>query len=193
MYPVSQIVLWVALAFFAGMAVTSLIHYRLKSKQKALNNQLKKPSQKENTPSEKKPSLTWEVGKTEYESAMEEYRHYTTIRRQDMAFVTTTQIAILTIIGDNIVALDLSKLLLSFVAFFILIQGLNSELRMSAYLSGYKNRAKDIERSQGMRLLKSGEEAVKHQKFQISNRKMFPVYYIVFMLVWVGIWVINFW
>lgn len=37
----------------------------------------------------------WELAKLEYEAALEQYRQLTSLRRQDMAFVTTVQAAIL--------------------------------------------------------------------------------------------------
>jgi hypothetical protein len=58
----------------------------------------------------------WELARLEYETALEQYRQLTALRRQDMAFVTTVQAAVLTIIGSNLLNLDVSGWLLSWVA-----------------------------------------------------------------------------
>ena len=73
----------------------------------------------------KQKIASWEIAQAEYESAMEEYRHYTNLRRQDMTFVTTAQLAVLTIIGTRLVNLGLADFLLSLIAFFLLLLGIN--------------------------------------------------------------------
>ena len=139
----------------------------------------------------KQKLASWEIAQAEYESAMEEYRHYTNLRRQDMTFVTTAQLAVLTIIGTRLVNLGLADFLLSLIAFFLLLLGINSERRLGAYLVGYKNRASDIEEVYGMKLMQYGAREVKKRRFQISNRIIFPVYYFIFLLAWIVVWIIN--
>lgn len=79
----------------------------------------------------------WELARLEYEAALEQYRQLTPLRRQDMAFVTTAQAAILTIVGTKLLNLDASGFLLSLIAVFVLFLGINSERRLSGYMSGY--------------------------------------------------------
>lgn len=133
----------------------------------------------------------WEIAKLEYETAWEENRHNNSLRRQDMAFVTTFQAVVLTIIGSNILSLDLSNILLSLIAFFVLILGLNSERRLSAYVGGHMVRATEIEKQYGMSVFAEGRKEVQGKRFLISNRIMFPTFYFVFIIVWITIWVLN--
>ncbi|HEU4835122.1 MAG TPA: hypothetical protein VFS90_11925 [Pyrinomonadaceae bacterium] len=74
---------------------------------------------------------SWEQAKAEYDVGLQQYRLNSTLRRQDMAFVTTVQAAILTIIGAKLLSLDFSGFLLSAIAFFVLLLGLNSERRLA--------------------------------------------------------------
>jgi|GEM_PF-6858752 len=139
----------------------------------------------------KTKTQSWELAKVEYENALELYRHYTGLRRQDMAFVTTVQAAALTIIGKNLLSLDASSLLLSIIAFFVLLLGLNNERRITAYMTGYIKRANQIEADHDMSLLMEGRKEVSNRKLLISNTIIFPLYYFIFASAWVVVWVIN--
>lgn len=134
---------------------------------------------------------SWEFAKVEYENALEQYRHYTSLRRQDMAFVTTVQVAVLTIIGANLRNLDLANLLLSIIAFFVLLLGINNERRLTAYMAGYMKRATQIETDYEMSLLVKGRQEVLNRKLLLSNIVVFQLYYFVFSVVWVVVWVLN--
>jgi hypothetical protein len=107
---------------------------------------------------------------------LEQYRQLTSLRRQDITFVTTAQAAILTIVGTKILDLDASGFLLSLIAVFVLFLGINSERRLSGYMSGYMRRAKEIESEYGMQLLSSSIQALKQKKLLISNAVIFPLY-----------------
>jgi hypothetical protein len=133
----------------------------------------------------------WDKAKTEYDNAISQYRHFMSIRRTDMAFVTTVQAAVLTIVKPNLLKLDESSFFLTLLVFLLLFVGANSERRISAYMQGYMNRAKQIERDHGMSLLHQASEEVKNVKFVFSNRKAFLLYYAAFILVWLVIWGIN--
>lgn len=137
---------------------------------------------------------SWDIVQVEYQAAMEQYRHYTVLRRQDMAFVTTVQVAILTIIGAKAQSLDFSSFLLSLMAFFVLLLGINSELRLATYMSGYKQRAKDIEEENRLNIVTGASKRVEQMEknmFNITNRKIFPLYYSVFALIWIAVWLTN--
>jgi len=134
---------------------------------------------------------SWETAKVEYELALEQWRHYGRLRRQDMAFVTTVQAAALTIIGSKLLSLDTPGFLLSVIAFFVLLLGINSERRMSAYQTGYIHRAVQIESEYCMSLLSLGWNEVQSRKLLLSNRIVFPLYYFVFIVVWASIWALN--
>jgi uncharacterized membrane protein AbrB (regulator of aidB expression) len=133
----------------------------------------------------------WELAKLEYEAALEQYRQLTSLRRQDMTFVTTAQAAILTIIGSKLLNLDASGFLLSLVAVFALFLGINSERRLSGYMSGYMRRAKEIESEFGMQLLSCGIQELRNKKLLISNSIIFPLYYSFFCVAWVFVWILN--
>jgi hypothetical protein len=133
----------------------------------------------------------WESAKLEYEHAINQYLHCSSLRRQDMVFVTTVQAAVLTIIGVKLQNLDLAGLLLSIIAFFVLLLGVNSERRISAYMSGYMRRANQIESEHSMSLLSNGRQEIKRKKFLVSNAIVFPLYYFVFIIAWIVIWIVN--
>ena len=134
---------------------------------------------------------SWELARLEYEAALEQYRQLTSLRRQDMTFVTTTQAAILTIVGTKLLNLDASGFLLSLIAVFVLCLGINSERRLSGYMSGYMRRAKEIESEYGMQLLSLGIQEVKNKKLLVSNSVIFPVYYAFFFMAWLIVWILN--
>lgn len=127
----------------------------------------------------------------EYRTAIELYCQFTDIRRQDIAFITTAQGAVLTIIGTELLKMSISDLLLSVIAVVLLVIGLNSERRLTAYMKGYMERARDIEDKAEMSLLRQAHDEVLKRKGLISNALAFPCYYGAFVLVWVVVWVFN--
>jgi hypothetical protein len=133
----------------------------------------------------------WDMAKEEYSSALGMFRHFSGLRRQDMAFVTTVQAAILTIIGSRLLSLDFSSFLLSTIAFFVLLLGLNSERRLSAHMSGEMRRARQIEAEHGMTLLSVAYSEIGNRKLLMKNDVVFPLYYFIFIIAWVIIWILN--
>lgn len=127
----------------------------------------------------------------EYQSALELYRQYTEVRRRDMAFITTAQGAVLTIIGKDLLSMNLSSFLLSVIAVFLLLVGFNSERRLTSYMGAYMKRAKDIEGCRNMSLLSDAYAQVSKRRGLFSNTKTFPVYYALFALTWAVIWIVN--
>ena len=65
----------------------------------------------------------WDKAKTEYDNAISQYRHFMSIRRTDMAFVTTVQAGVLTIVKPNLLKLDESSFFLTLLAFLLLFVG----------------------------------------------------------------------
>jgi uncharacterized membrane protein AbrB (regulator of aidB expression) len=132
----------------------------------------------------------WEIAKLEYGAALDQYRQLTTLRRQDMTFVTTVQAAILTIVGSKLLSLDTSSFLLSLIAVFVLFLGLNTERRLSMYIAGYMQRAKEIESEYGMKLF-SLDRGLQDKKLILSNSVVFPLYYCFFCGAWFIVWMLN--
>ena len=133
----------------------------------------------------------WEQAKTEYQCANANYNHFSDIRRQDMAFATTVQAAVLTIVNSHLLDLNTPKFLLTLIAFLVLVIGINSERRVSAYMAGYMVRAKQIEDSYSMALLHEGTRAVQGTKLLLPNRRTFLLYYTAFIAAWLVIWLLN--
>ncbi len=131
------------------------------------------------------------IEKTEYETAVSQFRHFASLRRQDMAFVTTFQTAMLVFIKDRLNELSLTDFFLTIIAFLVLVMGLNNERRLYAYMFGYMKRARQIEINWGMSVLHYGYESVKKLKYLKSNRDTFQIYYFIFILLWFIIWLIN--
>jgi len=134
---------------------------------------------------------SWEQAKAEYDTGLRQFQLNSSLRRQDMAFVTTVQAAVLTIAGSKLLSLDFPSFLLSVIAFFVLLLGLNSERRLAAYMAGYLRRAKQIESEYGMSMLSEGWNEIQGRRFLVSNSKVFPIYYSIFILAWLIIWVWN--
>jgi hypothetical protein len=135
----------------------------------------------------------WEHAKAEYEAGLHQFRLMSTLRRQDMAFVTTVQAAVLTIIGSKLLGLGFSGFLLSVIAFFVLLLGLNSERRLAAYMAGYLARVRKIEGEYGMKMFSHAWQETLKRRFLISNARIFPIYYGIFIFAWLIIWVWNLW
>jgi uncharacterized membrane protein len=133
-----------------------------------------------------------EMAKVEYEQALSQYQNCTVLRRHDMAFVTTAQGAVLAIIGPRLPTLDSSGIVLSLIAFFLLLLGINSERRLSNYMEAYFKRAREIEQQFGLALVSLGFEKVQKRKLLLSNSIVFPLYYTCLMVAWIIIWVRNF-
>ena len=133
----------------------------------------------------------WEIAKTEYEQALAQYQNCTALRRQDMVFVATVQGAVLTVIGAQLSDLRLAGFLLSLIAFCLLLVGLNSERRLSSYMSAYARRAREIEEQFGLSLVSLGAGETRRRRFLVSNSVAFPVFYSALMVAWVVIWVRN--
>jgi len=136
-------------------------------------------------------NISWDIAKAEYENALELSRQYSGFRRQDMAFVTTAQVAILSIIGTKLLSMDLANTLLSIIAFFVLILGINNERRLSAYMTGSIWRANQIEKDYDMSLLRQGRKVVAAKKLLFSNVFVFPIYYLIFIITWIIVWILN--
>jgi uncharacterized membrane protein len=105
--------------------------------------------------------------------------------------VTTAQAAILTIIGKNLPRLDLAQYALSFIAFYVIVLGINTERRMAAYCDGYVMRVKSLEPNLGIALLSAGAAEVDRQHFLVSNKKMFLTYYALLLSGWLALWIAN--
>ena len=133
----------------------------------------------------------WDVAKTEYENALEHYRHYTDLRGKDAIFTTTVQVGVLTIIGSNLPTLNLAGFLLSIVAFFSILLGINNMRRLSAYLNGFSNRAIEIEKKFGMSLISQGKKEVNKKRISPPSAVLFLFYHYIFLLVWIVIWIWN--
>jgi len=106
-----------------------------------------------------------------------------------MAFVTTVQAAVLTIIGSKLPHLDLGSLFLSLIACFLLLLGINSERRLSSYMDAYSKKAQKIEADFGLSLVMSGLCETRNKKLLFSNATMFPLYYTFFIFAWIVIWI----
>lgn len=137
-------------------------------------------------------SANFEMTKVEYEQALGQYQNCTVLRRQDMAFVTTAQGAVLAIIGPRLPSLELSDIVLSLIAFFLLLLGVNSERRLSNYMEAYFKRAREIEQQFGLKLVSLGFEEVRKRRSILSNSTVFPLYYTSLMVAWIIIWVRSF-
>lgn len=125
------------------------------------------------------------VASLEYEAALDHYRHFSSLRRQDMAFVTTVQGAALAILGPELVRLaDPRSWLLSLIAVLVLLLGLNSERRASAYMTRFACRAREIESQWGMHLLSSLPQGLPKRRVLISNATVFPLFYVVSIAAW---------
>jgi len=134
---------------------------------------------------------SWEVASTEYEAALEQYRHFTGLRRQDMLFVTAIQGAALTIIGGDLLHMKAAYIALSCIAFVVILLGMNSERRLTAYMGSYARRARVIESQHGMTLVSDAYASVQGCRFMFSNARVFLLFYVLLLLAWLVIWIVN--
>ena len=127
----------------------------------------------------------------EYQQGIELLRHWSSVRRQDIVFVTTAQAAILTILGKSLPRLDLAQYALTFIAFYVIVLGINTERRLAAYSDGYVVRLRLLEPLLGMALLSAGAGEVDRQHFLVSNKRMFLTYYGLLLCGWLALWIAN--
>jgi hypothetical protein len=140
---------------------------------------------------EAEPTELTSSARLEYETTVAQYQNCTTLRRQDMVFVTAIQGAVVSIVGNELLSLDLGRFVLSGIAFVVVLLGLNSERRLSAYMTGYSARALEIERAFGLRALRAGVTEVKKTRWLASNSAAFPAFYLANGLGWITIWIAN--
>lgn len=133
----------------------------------------------------------WDAAKLEYDNALHQLRHYSSLGRQDIAFVTTIQGAALTIIGDKLLSLNATGVVLSVLSCFVLLLGANSQRRLWTYMSGYVRRATQIEGKYNMLLLQTGKLEVESKRLLFSNNYLFLFFHLMLFLAWVVIWIIN--
>jgi hypothetical protein len=127
----------------------------------------------------------------EYQQGIDLLRHWSTVRRQDIVFVTTAQAAVLTIVGRSLPRLDVAQYALTIIAAFVIVLGINTERRLAAYSDGYVRRIKGLEAPLGIELLSAGAAEVDRQRFLVSNKRMFLTYYAVLLVGWIGLWIGN--
>jgi len=133
----------------------------------------------------------WEIAATEYDIALKQFRHFSTLRRQDMLFVTTVQGVTLTIIGKNLLCMKATHIVLSCIAFAVILLGINSERRLSAYMDANAQRARIIEGQHGMSLLSGAHANIQSRKCMFSNTTVFKAFYSMLLIAWFVIWILN--
>lgn len=140
----------------------------------------------------KSENKEYSVERTEYTECLNMFRHFGNSRRRDMAFITTAQGVVLTVVGQNLLNLNLSLFILTVIAVFLLITGFNNERRLSAYMRGYIKRAKYLENKIGMNFLAEGFKEIQNTNYIVSNMHTFSAYYVFFTFAWISIWILNF-
>lgn len=135
---------------------------------------------------------SWDSAKTEYSEAVKRQIHFTSMRRQGIAFVTAFQGAVLSVIKNDLLKMDMAYFLLSAIAFFVLLLGLNNECRLYIQMKAIVRRLKGIESKFGMRIYRLSTRVGRRSKFVLSNHTFFMLYYLIFIIVWIVIWVRNF-
>jgi hypothetical protein len=134
------------------------------------------------------PSEVW--ARLEYEMANARWENATNLRRNGLAFFTTVQGAILSIIGDRITNLKISSYALISFGIIVTLFSWSHELRIASYMKGYQNRMIRIERLFNLDLLRSGQDQAVKMK-TISNRKLFSWYYRINLIGWLLIILYN--
>ena len=77
--------------------------------------------------------------KLEYETSIELYKKYMSLRRKDIAFNTTAQVALMTILKDDLLKMDWTNYIFALIALPVLFIGLNNERRISALSISVEN------------------------------------------------------
>lgn len=138
------------------------------------------------------PSVASELKVTEeYKLGIELLRHWSTMRRHDIVFVTTIQGAVLTIIGKNLPHLQVADYALTVIAAFVVVLGINSERRLAGYSNGYVRRVQNLELRLGMTLLAEGLAEVQSLRGLVSNYRMFINYYSALFVGWLLLWSVH--
>jgi hypothetical protein len=92
----------------------------------------------------------------EYQQAHEWWRHLSTMRRQDLAMFAAIQGAALSIIGDQLLALNPTGAGLSIIAFLVAVMGLNNERQLHVHLLGFRTVQSLLSKCMALRWCHSG-------------------------------------
>jgi hypothetical protein len=126
----------------------------------------------------------------EYEYAHERWTNGTNQRRAGLAFLTTVQGTIITIIGTNLFHMDGRARALVIFAIVVAISGYNHEKRIGSYMRGYRRRAIELEERHGLRLFQYGVAEAKAAK-TMSNRKLFRWYFVLILTAWTSVLIFD--
>lgn len=132
-----------------------------------------------------------EVPLKEYEIAIEQFRHFSLLRRQDLMFVVIVQGAVLTIMSSRFTEMAPVDVSLSVVAFLVTLLGLNSDRRLTEYMVGNAKRAKELEQQLGMKVFSGAHSEVANKRFLYSNKHVFFCFYTLLAVSWIIVWAVN--
>jgi hypothetical protein len=127
----------------------------------------------------------------EYEQANEWWRKISEMRRHDLAAFTAIQGAALTVIGDHLLDMKAHQLLVSLVAFVVLLVGYNNERRLSAFLEKIVERSCAIEQQRRMTLLSNARDYMNTRPGIVKTTRTFGAFYVAAGSSWVVIWLMN--
>lgn len=104
---------------------------------------------------------------------------------------TTIQGAAITIVGDQLLSLDVRGLALSIIAFLVAVIGLNNERNLNSHLIGFRQRAIELEDEHGASLVRAGMDQAKKTPGLMLTHSTFRAYYVLLVIGWVVIWILN--
>lgn len=136
----------------------------------------------------------WEIAKFEYEKALDLYKTYTTMRRQDLVYMTIIQVGAFTVLKDAMFNFAHIQWIIAIIGFFLCLVGWNNEVRLATYLRGALDKVKEIERNTKLDLINSVNVKLKNEHrfiYKIHNGITLYFYYLILACSWVYFLLIN--
>ncbi len=133
------------------------------------------------------------VARLEYEQGLQLWNQGIRLRQWGLAFVSITQVVVLSVLRDDLVDMSFSEFGLSVVAVGALFVGWNDERRRAAHHEGLRARLRELESFCSMGLMRAAEIRINDKMVLFSPPSAFRAYYGVIAALWLFIWLSNLW
>lgn len=130
--------------------------------------------------------------KMEYEQAIVLWQHTANERNACVAFFTAVQGVIFANVREKLFNLDSSSVLLVVIGLIFANLGYQYVRRVTAYLLGYFNRAREIENQLNISVLQRGLKEAK-ARWTMKNRLVYAIFHCSIILGWVIVLAVNIW
>jgi len=133
-----------------------------------------------------------DILKMEYEQAIVLWQHTANERNACVAFFTAVQGVIFANVHEKLFDLDSSALLLAAIGLLFEILGYQYVRRVTGYMLGYFNRAREIENQLNISVMQRGLKEAK-ARWTMKNRVVYAIFHCSIIFGWVIVLAVNIW